>query len=177
MLFYLVSFFNILVTSAVCPAIVFRSFLSTLLYKHKELYLTILQRGNKYCSELQDNRDLMNRSMRGMRSASRDALSSLAFTLGLLLNSLWIMLSDEKYLEIPINIGRYLRIALVDVMNNISSCFSFTLNVIQEPVTDLYATIVDCWATQSSVCWNHFSQRCWIKDSLKNRRTEKLRKT
>lgn len=46
MLFYVDSFLNTLVTSVVCPAIIFQGVLNTLLYKYKDLYPTTLQRKN-----------------------------------------------------------------------------------------------------------------------------------
>lgn len=48
MLFFVDSFLNTLVTSAVCPAIIFQGVLKTLLYKYKELYAKTLQIGKEY---------------------------------------------------------------------------------------------------------------------------------
>lgn len=84
----------------------------------------------------------MRTSMAGMGSAWRDSstLWPLLWLCCLTLSESCIRLKmyrgGKKHYQIPKNnFGM--------CINNISSCFSFTINVIQQPVTYLYATVVD----------------------------------
>lgn len=80
MLFFVDSFLNTLVTSAVCPAVIFKGVFNTLLYKYKELYPNPLQRGKESQSHgLWDNNGLMRMPMKGMRSAVMYPISGLYF--------------------------------------------------------------------------------------------------
>lgn len=84
----------------------------------------------------------MRKSVVGMRSAQRD-LSTPWPLLGLYCSTisesysrLKMFRGGKKHCQIPKN-------NFVICISNICSCFSFTINVMQGPVTYLYAAVVD----------------------------------
>lgn len=86
--------------------------------------------------------DLMRKFKIGMRIAERD-LPALQPPLGFSRSALGQSYIRLKCIEVEKNAARYITVVYVfKKKKKKSSCFSFTLNAIQEPVTHLSATVV-----------------------------------